>query len=846
MSKESFNNGQTASLSSDKSFMKRDWRRDYGKAEKIAEAVTADITADTTCLQDKTVNAPRVFPTTNHNDSSSINNNINNNNNNSVSQITKPKDDKICKIEVVRSCRRADKDSATAVNEGYPSGGINNNNNINCSQLSMQHRVEKTEFRPEALDTKHPTGDSSNNNKAMSSTNSDVPCIVDNLVMETEKVTPNSASIEATNQEWKSKPVSPGRDPLTPEVNNSAAAQEMTFTDPRQSQVFQMLTGLQQLRKDTEFTDITVRVQDAEYRCHSFVLALSSPYLRALVKDCGLHDTETKFRELQIADATDTTKRCSPAERAETDEKGDEDISGKDQQNEEKSTKGNYPSKLTQTSLTQDGVTSRGEVDKMVTLKGVEPGLFSKMLDFMHCCFEDVLTEANCLEMLLASSTVQLPHLRRACATFVTDTLSAGNVYRVMQLCDSGYSSLFEPRIMKKAHQVIRENFPQLCLADEFLRLGRHVMIPLLADSMLHTRSEMEVLHALISNLDYNERMAWPRHNSISRCLFSTRDLILWTADRDKGLHFYSIIDGQHHKVTSFGQLTAPQHTSSTTTTSGASAATGSGNFSFDSTSSVCCYGDKIFFTGGEFNTDMVWSVDTGSGEVKVHSKMPRGRKFHSMVASKGCVYCLGGQDKRGYTVLEDVDAYIINKDMWVKVGHLAVPAYNMSAAVCGGAVYLVGGLDHAGQPLRIIQCFIALRSGLYSAFKVEVSNMPPSLLSARAVACGLEKTIYIVCGHGEVYQFEPERQCLSPVTTLKNLSENPRVRFGLAYVGGCLVVIGGHRLGLVMHEPIRSVCLDIASKTEVRDYSPMLPGDIVNTCLAAKLSSNILRLFNE
>lgn len=82
--------------------------------------------------------------------------------------------------------------------------------------------------------------------------------------------------------------------------------------------------------------------------------------------------------------------------------------------------------------------------------------------------------------------------------------------------------------------------------------------------------------------MDYSERMAWPRHNCISRCLFPARDFILWTADRDKGLHFYSIIDGLHHKVTSFGELTAPA----------------SSHFLFDSTSSVCCYGDTIYFTG--------------------------------------------------------------------------------------------------------------------------------------------------------------------------------------------------------------------------------------------------------
>lgn len=97
-----------------------------------------------------------------------------------------------------------------------------------------------------------------------------------------------------------------------------------------------------------------------------------------------------------------------------------------------------------------------------------------------------------------------------------------------------------------------------------------------------------------------------------------------------------------------------------------------------------------------------------------------------------------------------------------------------------------------------------------------------------------------------QVYRFEPETRDLTLLTTLVNLSENPRVRFGLAHMGGCLVVIGGHQLGHSTREPVRSVCLDIASKLEVRDYSPMLPGEIVNTCVAAKLCTNILKLFND
>lgn len=59
---------------------------------------------------------------------------------------------------------------------------------------------------------------------------------------------------------------------------------------------------------------------------------------------------------------------------------------------------------------------------------------------------------------------------------------------------------------------------------------------------------------------------------------------------------------------------------------------------------------DLFVSLGGEFNTDMTWSVNSSTGEVKVLAKMPRGRKFHSMIAARGCIYCLGGQDKRGYS----------------------------------------------------------------------------------------------------------------------------------------------------------------------------------------------------
>nr|KAI8748229.1 kelch-like protein 21 [Biomphalaria glabrata] len=727
----------------------------------------------------------------------------------------------------------------------------NENSLINKSDSTVKSNVSSSNKDEEVGD-----GGDSNSNNSNANNNNLEAALRNNLLRQTEsQEKSNSSEIQKSKPET-SPSASTSGSTLTPESANN---DEVTFLDPRQNQVFQVLTGVQQLRKSGQFADLTVKVKDVEFKCHRFVLATNSPFLKAMIEE---YSQTAKLEDDQ-----------SPLSIEHSD--GGDGIMNRV-----------ALSPVASSSMNQTDRRIEGGVKDLIVLKGIQADIFSKILDFMYCVFDDVINEDNALELLLAADTFQLGFLKRTCAGFITDTLSTKNVFDVVALCDAGYASLFEPKVLRRSHQVIREHFAQLSGTEEFLTLSRHHMIPLIADSMLHAQEEIEVIQALLrwvrfrpeersadltlmlqhirfplmtsceldklreipmlrenslamalveesrayELLDCTDRLAWPRHNCISRCLFPTRDFIIWTADRDKGLHFYSIIDGIHHKVTTFGDLSSSI----------------AGGFTFDSTSSVCCYGDHIYFTGGEFNTDMTWSVNSSTGEVKVLAKMPRGRKFHSMIAARGCIYCLGGQDKRGYSVLECVDAYIIDKDVWVKVGHLSVPAYHMAAVTSGGAIYLIGGLDHAGQPLRIIQCFVALRSGLYSAFKVDIPNMPPSLLSARAITSGLDSMVYIVCGHGEVYRFEPETRDLALLTTLVNLSENPRVRFGLAHMGGCLVVIGGHQLGHSTREPVRSVCLDIASKLEVRDYSPMLPGEIVNTCVAAKLCTNILKLFND
>lgn len=72
----------------------------------------------------------------------------------------------------------------------------------------------------------------------------------------------------------------------------------------------------------------------------------------------------------------------------------------------------------------------------------------------MYCVFDDVINEDNALELLLAADTFQLGFLKRTCAGFITDTLSTKNVFDVVALCDAGYASLFEPKVLRRSHQV--------------------------------------------------------------------------------------------------------------------------------------------------------------------------------------------------------------------------------------------------------------------------------------------------------------------------------------------------------------------------------------------------------
>lgn len=89
-----------------------------------------------------------------------------------------------------------------------------------------------------------------------------------------------------------------------------------------------------------------------------------------------------------------------------------------------------------------------------------------QILDFMYCVFDDVINEDNALEILLAADTFQLTYLRRTCATFITEALSAKNVFDVISLCDSGYAHLFESKVLRRSRQVrsaVHHNRPLCC-----------------------------------------------------------------------------------------------------------------------------------------------------------------------------------------------------------------------------------------------------------------------------------------------------------------------------------------------------------------------------------------------
>ena len=102
----------------------------------------------------------------------------------------------------------------------------------------------------------------------------------------------------------------------------------------------------------------------------------------------------------------------------------------------------------------------------------------------------------------------------------------------------------------------------------------------------------------------------------------------------------------------------------------------------------------------GDFTIHLV--SFNGSKWVTIFPPMPTKRYLLAVISTQNYLIAAGGVGV-GYTVLPTVEVMNIATREWYTAASLPEPVYRMSATVCGGHLYLLGGLDKNYTPTRAV-----------------------------------------------------------------------------------------------------------------------------------------------
>ena len=102
-------------------------------------------------------------------------------------------------------------------------------------------------------------------------------------------------------------------------------------------------------------------------------------------------------------------------------------------------------------------------------------------------------------------------------------------------------------------------------------------------------------------------------------------------------------------------------------------------------------------FSGGPYTNSL--SSFSGGEWVVVFPPMPTKRSWPAVISAQNYLIIAGGLGVGG--ALSVVEVMDMNTLEWYTAASLPEPVYDMSATVCGGCLYLLGGLDMYGSSTR-------------------------------------------------------------------------------------------------------------------------------------------------
>ncbi|MEE6483597.1 hypothetical protein FKM82_013607 [Ascaphus truei] len=192
---------------------------------------------------------------------------------------------------------------------------------------------------------------------------------------------------------------------------------------------------------------------------------------------------------------------------------------------------------------------------------------------------------------------------------------------------------------------------------------------------------------------------------------------------------------------------------------------------------SIAALGNDIYVTGGSDGSRLyscVWRYNSSVNEWTEVSPMLKPREYHSSTVLKGLLYVIAS---------DSTERYDHTVDSWEALGPMLYPMDNCSTTSCRGKLYAIGSLE--GKENMVMQVYDP-DTDLWSL--VNCVQLPPWSFAPKTVT--LNGLIYFVRDDSaEVDVYSPSKNEWEKISPMKQV----HVGGSLAALGGKLYVSGGY-----------------------------------------------------
>uniref|UniRef100_A0A668A7G1 Kelch like family member 29 n=1 Tax=Myripristis murdjan TaxID=586833 RepID=A0A668A7G1_9TELE len=294
-----------------------------------------------------------------------------------------------------------------------------------------------------------------------------------------------------------------------------------------------------------------------------------------------------------------------------------------------------------------------------------------------------VIDSANAKTLLEAANKFQFNTFCKVCVSFLEKQLTAANCLGVLAMAEA--MSCTELHNMAKAFAL--QNFPEVAGQEEILSVSKEDLVAYLSNDSLNTKAEELVYETVIKWIkqDPNTRV---QHVSellaVVRLPFIHPSYLLNVVDNEELIKSSEACRDLVNEAKRYHMLPHARQEMQTPRTRPRLSA--GGTESGVTVADVWCYMSLLD------NWNLV-------------SRMTVARCRHNSLVYDGKLYTIGGLGVSGN--LDHVERYDTITNQWETVSPLPKPVHSAAATVCGGKVYVFGGVNEAGRSAGVLQSYV-------------------------------------------------------------------------------------------------------------------------------------------